>query len=653
MVRWGELFNVEGRDRRHHWRDEMRALLPTRRDDVPPSPIDAKEVTKIALRLKHQIEVVIPCEVSVEDVTKPHSPVITSAVVDLARQAGGEENKACVVYALLVVKKWFNEQADLELWDTDLHQVRAEACQVLAKAIIESEEDEVYLHQHVLLKRYSIFVDGQETLPANVIERAVDLHALLVIGSAGYQRCISFLWRGWLVQDDEDPSNFVDYKDKGDTNYWSHFDPERMRAPAYQNAVQIAFSLIYLGLYTGAINTINPSGDLDVVEGLLYIFTWGFIFDEMAKFWKVGRYYISFWNMFNSTLYALLTISFVTRIIALVHSDGSDKRQHFNELSYNFLAFTAPMFWMRLLLYLDTFRFFGAMFVVLKVMMKESIIFFALLVVILVGFFQGFMGMDQVDNKITATSFIVQAMLNAIMQSPEFEGFDRFAPPFGLILYYVFTFVVMVVLLNILIALYNSAYEDITDNAVDEYMALVSQKTMQFVRAPDENVFIAPFNLIELFCLIIPFEWWMPAHTYARLNDHVMAVIYSPLLLITALLETRQARRVCSNRHRGGLDDDTTQEWEQLAGTVDFEASGWSKRCEEVKPALGEDAAAKEVRALRKEVAEMKELIMALVRASPEGSRFLEDSGVVAEVGVGDEDGDGVGGPDEQAVESE
>lgn len=55
-------------------------------------------------------------------------------------------------------------------------------------------------------------------------------------------------------------------------------------------------------------------------------------------------------------------------------------------------------------------------------------------------------------------------------------------------------------LLNILIALYNSAYEDITDNAIDEFMALFSQKTMQFVRAPDENVFIArrhPFYYYE------------------------------------------------------------------------------------------------------------------------------------------------------------
>lgn len=45
-------------------------------------------------------------------------------------------------------------------------------------------------------------------------------------------------------------------------------------------------------------------------------------------------------------------------------------------------------------------------------------------------------------------------------------------------------------LLNILIALYNSAYEDITGNATNEYLALFAYRTLQFVRAPDENVFI-------------------------------------------------------------------------------------------------------------------------------------------------------------------
>jgi hypothetical protein len=58
------------------------------------------------------------------------------------------------------------------------------------------------------------------------------------------------------------------------------------------------------------------------------------------------------------------------------------------------------MFWMRLLLFFDSIRFFGAMLVVLKVMMKESLIFFALLFVIVVGFLQAFIGMDNADSSV-------------------------------------------------------------------------------------------------------------------------------------------------------------------------------------------------------------------------------------------------------------
>jgi hypothetical protein len=44
-----------------------------------------------------------------------------------------------------------------------------------------------YLMHSVLLKRYSIMIDGEATPPVNVIEKAVDLHSLTVIGSSGYQ----------------------------------------------------------------------------------------------------------------------------------------------------------------------------------------------------------------------------------------------------------------------------------------------------------------------------------------------------------------------------------------------------------------------------------------------------------------------------------
>lgn len=205
-------------------------------------------------------------------------------------------------------------------------------------------------------------------------------------------------------------------------------------------------------------------------------------------------------------------------------------------------------------------------------------------------------------------------MANALMQSPDFSGFEKFGHPYGLILYYLFTFVVMVVLLNILIALYNSAYEDIYENANDEYLALFAQKTMQFVRAPDENVFIAPFNLIEVFLLAIPLEWWMPKRSYERLNDIVMAVLYSPLLVVAAVFERQSAREIRANRARGDDDDDTVEEWEQMADQVDFEADGWRKTVDQAKTDLELDPTLAEVKGLRAEVEKLSGLVAELLR---------------------------------------
>ena len=108
-------------------------VLPSTRGEALESAIPPAEVTKIALRLKYQIERVIPCELEETQVTRANSPVITYKVIETAKEAGGEEYKGCVVYCLLVCRRWFNRQALLELWDADLHNLRAVACEVLAK----------------------------------------------------------------------------------------------------------------------------------------------------------------------------------------------------------------------------------------------------------------------------------------------------------------------------------------------------------------------------------------------------------------------------------------------------------------------------------------------------------------------------------------
>ena len=108
-------------------------MLSASNGEAVESAYPANEVTKVALRLKHQIEQVIPIELDEWKITKANSPIITRKVIQTAKQAGGKEYPSCVIYCLLVCKKWFKRQALLELWDSDLHQARAVACEMLAK----------------------------------------------------------------------------------------------------------------------------------------------------------------------------------------------------------------------------------------------------------------------------------------------------------------------------------------------------------------------------------------------------------------------------------------------------------------------------------------------------------------------------------------
>jgi hypothetical protein len=109
------------------------AVLPSYVDETAESAIPAVDVSKVALRLHRLVEECVPCEMEEDLVTKSHSKVITRAVIKAAKEAGGREHRACVVFCLLVNKRWFKMQALDELWDADLHHVRSVACEVIAK----------------------------------------------------------------------------------------------------------------------------------------------------------------------------------------------------------------------------------------------------------------------------------------------------------------------------------------------------------------------------------------------------------------------------------------------------------------------------------------------------------------------------------------
>lgn len=90
-------------------------------------------MAKVALKIKYQIEQVVPCEVEDAALTSPNSRIITKEVVKTTKQAGGDDYRACVLFCLLICLRWFKTQAYTELWDAELHNCRALACEVIAK----------------------------------------------------------------------------------------------------------------------------------------------------------------------------------------------------------------------------------------------------------------------------------------------------------------------------------------------------------------------------------------------------------------------------------------------------------------------------------------------------------------------------------------
>lgn len=560
-------------------------------DNFPVNPYsdqffpNSRQVWRIASNLKRLIDKVIPIEFTEDEVTQQHSPILNDNVIQMVYKAAGGKGdgklgssshryQSCLVFCLLKVCGWYWQQAEYELYDTHLYSLRATTAQQLASIVIEGTQNDEYLFLAMLCHRFSICVNDKDTTPLNVMELAVDMHSTTIIGSSGYQRCIKWLWRGWIIQSDKDPYSYELYREAASQKIGCHFKPARIKTPYYQNILEIVFSIIYLLLFTIVLNTHQlPTETIDGFEIVFYLFTVGLVVDELTKFYHVGYFYLGFWNVFNDVMYLLIIVSVGFRFFSLTKSNPV--KEQYDEISFRILSMVSPFMWSRLLLYLDAKKFVGAMIVVVKTMMKESILFFVLLFVIIIGFLQGFLGLDAADGKSEATKAILISLTRAVVGESSFDDVATLIPPYASILYYVYSFVVTVILMNILIALYSTAYANIVENATEEYFALVAQKTLRYIRSPDQDLYVPPLNLVEI--ILLPFSFVLNRKYMKTLNYFIMIILYSPILIFITIDELSNARRIHYNRYKG-LPDDANEidtEWDLTDGYVDNHGTAW------------------------------------------------------------------------------
>ncbi|TFK55588.1 hypothetical protein OE88DRAFT_1622056 [Heliocybe sulcata] len=515
---------------------------------VTPAP---DTVTKLVRRLRALTLKLLPVEVDPEVLKEPTSRVITLGVINAYIAAAGDFVEA-LPYCLLRARREFMWEANHNPADYGENFGRAVACEVLARKIIHQAPSDRL--KSIMSTRFQIKEsDGDVSEMTSALELAIDSHCTIFLSSSEAQDVINALWCGQWVQQNK-PGHDIDYiefeKHRSHT-LWGHLEPTRLSVPRYQNIFRILIWFFFLLAYSQAVreplDRLDPHHPfLDAWEYTLYFMAFAFTLEDVHKIYKLLRFVtwraFGFWNVVAAMTDALLMTAFVLRISGLLATgdqpSASLRLRSFQTLSFDFTE---------LITVFDGYKYVGMMQICVARMLQESGIFFALLSVLGLGFAQGLYALDMADGQIDSASSVVNVMIQSLLQAPDFGKFD--VSTMGLTLYYLWTAITVIILLNVLISLFSSAYDDasafiaspVVEDAEAEFLAFFAGKTVGMIRAPDEFLYPAPFNMIELL-FIAPFECVCLSsqmlQAYAAYNRFVMRVVFIVPLTVIALYES-------------------------------------------------------------------------------------------------------------------
>ncbi|KAG2060138.1 hypothetical protein BDR06DRAFT_948194 [Suillus hirtellus] len=538
---------------------------------MKPSP---DTLTKLVKRLRALVTKLLPVEVDYKSINDPTSRVITPNVISAFLDAAGDLDEA-LPYCLLRAHADFKREAYLNPADFGENTGRAVACEVLARRIVHQNPSEKI--KSLMSTRYRHREpDGDISEASSALEIAIDTHCTIFLSSTEAQNVVRALWDGELVQTltDQDDIQYVSYHESRQAGFWGHMNPSRISVPRYQNFLRIVIWFLFLAVYSQAVreplDLLDPNHTvLDVWEIVLYTMGLAFSLEDTHRFYKLFKYAtyraFGFWNVVAFITDSLLLAACLLRIAGLCTTGD-----HSNTLrlrSFQVLSFVAPFIWIKLITIFDGHQYVGTMQICVSRMLQESGIFFALLSVLGIGFLQGLYALDVADGSSEGPSLLVNVLVQGLLQSPNYDKFS--GSPVGLTLYYLWNVATAIILLNVLISLFSSAYAEVVEDAEAEYMTFFAGKTVAMIRAPDSYVYPAPFNLVEVF-FVAPFETFgLRPQRYAKLNRDIMSIIFFVPLTFIALFETSIMKKSWMTSWLGQDDEVDTENPDLLDPVVE------------------------------------------------------------------------------------
>jgi len=517
-----------------------------------------KSLVALIRKLVHVISIILPEPLIKEEyLTRADRTPVTEKVVQYVKKiAEGYDLEEAVVYCVLRTTTIFQREGLHDETKYEVCKQREMIARFLAIELLHLFPDTTQLYLQVLTKRYVATLGTLDDDPTSALEFALDHGLIEFTASPLTIQCVTSLWDGnVLLADEKDDgsltpanieSSFVTYENRSNPSFWAHVDPVRLTVPKYQSLLELSLFIVFLGVYTYVINH-RPNSDDGYpdspvyLEVTLYLFVFGYIFDDIRQLYKGGLFYLQqLWNWLNILFVTIFAIALTYRLRAIILDNDHPDYKRYNDIAFDLMATVAVVLWMRILTMLDGFRFIGTMTVVLESMIKEGFLFFFMAVWIFAGFVQTFYALDNPNTH--PPSEIVELLLKAFFQQPDFDTAGTYHPILGKGLLMVYIFTTLTILLNLLIALFNDGYSKISSAAHAEYLKRFTYKVFHYLRAEDHYPFTAPFNLLEVF-VIIPLGFILSPRTYKHLNKAILTILFGGPLLLIGAYETWRLNR--------------------------------------------------------------------------------------------------------------
>ena len=306
----------------------------------------------------------------------------------------------------------------------------------------------------------------------------------------------------------------------------SLFKLSRLRVPRYRQFLSTCSFAMLLGLYLAVL--VERLVEITILELVFWFWSAGFMLDEIVGFNEQGfsLYILSFWNSFDVGILLLLICYYCMRVYSILMPEA--RQHHVADMAYDLLAANAVLLFPRLFSALDHYRYFSQLLIAFRIMARDLVAVFVLIVISCSGFFVAFtLSFGNSYNAGDVAYALFQMLMGFTPAAWDSWGSYNVL---GKAILTLFLFICHFLIVTILITVLTNSFMAIVQNANEEHQFVFAVNTISMVKSDALFSYIAPTNVLAW--VLAPLRYIIPFRQFVRLNRTVIKITHFPVLFV-------------------------------------------------------------------------------------------------------------------------